>query len=587
MTRDNLLALREDADFEAKLARGQDGQGKLPESLWPTYSAMANTHGGRILLGARELKDGSLRLEGIPDLPRVRKALWDGLNNPKVVSQNLLGNDDVEVLDVDGVEHPLLLVTVPAAARRQRPLYIGENPLTGTFKRNFEGDYHCSKSEVRRMLAEAERDARDAEVLRGFRLADLDQSSLDAYRNLFRSTKPGHVWLALDDQELLRRLGGWAVDRERGEEGLTLAGLLMFGQLHTIREAVPDYLLDYQERLSPDPKVRWTDRLTLDGTWSGNLFDFYRLVYPRHVADLKVPFRLEEGSHRVDETPVHEALREAFVNALIHADFGLSTGIQVLKYSDHFEFRNPGGLRIPRSLAIGGGHSDCRNRSLQKMFQMIGAGEQAGSGVPRILAAWREQHWRAPLLEEHAEPEHTTLQLSMISLLPPEVLAVMEQRFGDGYRAMPEVERLALATAFAENRVTNERLREISGLHPSDLTTLLRGLVDRGFLERHGSGRASYYELATGYRTTPTLFDRSEAADSGIRPETMPLNDRQRRAIRWIREHGSISPEEYRNLLGVPRHTAARDLSDLVRKQVLHRTGRTSAIRYWLHESAS
>lgn len=216
------------------------------------------------------------------------------------------------------------------------------------------------------------------------------------------------------------------------------------------------------------------------------------------------------------------------------------------------------------------------------MFQMIGAGGQAGSGVPRILAAWRDQHWRAPLLEEHSEPEHTTLRLSMVSLLPPELLQVLETRFGEAYRSLPEVERLALATAYAEDRVTNERLREISGLHPSDLTILLRGLVDRGFLERRGSGRASYYELVR--EPIPTLFDASGVPDGRSLLLSVPLNGRQRRAVLWIYAHGSISPEEYRTLVGVPRSTAARDLSDLVRKQVLRRKGQTSATRYWLHD---
>ncbi len=94
------------------------------------------------------------------------------------------------------------------------------------------------------MLAEAIHDTRDADVLPGFGIGDLDADSLAAYRNLFRSSKPGHPWLALDHREMLRRLGGWKRDRESGAEGLTLAGLLMFGQLHTIREEVDTYLLD-------------------------------------------------------------------------------------------------------------------------------------------------------------------------------------------------------------------------------------------------------------------------------------------------------------------------------------------------------
>ena len=135
------------------------------------------------------------------------------------------------------------------------------------------------------------------------------------------------------------------------------------------------------------------------GMWSGNLFDFYRMVYPKLVRDLKVPFRMEHGHHRVDDTPVHEAIREAIVNTLIHGDYSVSVGILIQKRPEGFLFRNPDNLRVPLDQALAGGYSDCRNRSLQKMFQMIGEGEQAGSGLPKILSAWKGQHWRVPDLE--------------------------------------------------------------------------------------------------------------------------------------------------------------------------------------------
>ena len=55
--------------------------------------------------------------------------------------------------------------------------------------------------------------------------------------------------------------------------------------------AMPQYHVDYRERLSDDPEVRWTDRLTVDGTWTANLFQFYQRVLSRLFADLKVPFQ--------------------------------------------------------------------------------------------------------------------------------------------------------------------------------------------------------------------------------------------------------------------------------------------------------
>ena len=52
------------------------------------------------------------------------------------------------------------------------------------------------------------------------------------------------------------------------------------------------------------------------GDWSGNIFDFYFRVYNRIAQDIKEPFNLE-GTDRIDDTPMHKALREALANALI------------------------------------------------------------------------------------------------------------------------------------------------------------------------------------------------------------------------------------------------------------------------------
>ena len=120
----------------------------------------------------------------------------------------------------------------------------------------------------------------------------------------------------------------------------------MFGKDESLREALPQYHVDYREKFSDDPAVRWTDRLVPDGTWAGNLFQFYSLVIRRLSADLKVPFQLDADLFRKGETIVHEAIREALVNALIHADYRGMGGVVIEKYPDRFELSNPGTLLV-------------------------------------------------------------------------------------------------------------------------------------------------------------------------------------------------------------------------------------------------
>lgn len=59
----------------------------------------------------------------------------------------------------------------------------------------------------------------------------------------------------------------------------------------TITNEPPNYFLDYREHLSND--TRCSDRVSSgDGTWSGNIFDFYYKVIDRLTADIKNYFSL-------------------------------------------------------------------------------------------------------------------------------------------------------------------------------------------------------------------------------------------------------------------------------------------------------
>lgn len=496
----DLELLRESVDLECKLAVGRDGQGAVPEDFWPTYSAFANTQGGLVVLGMRE-KQGHFSIEGIANVPKVRKELFDSLNNRQKVSTNLLTDASVREVQIEG--RTILLIEIPRAPRKKRPVFLTTNPFAGhTYQRLNDGDRPLPDDEVKRMLAEQVEDSRDDRILRGYEFDDLDTVTFRTYRQVFTNRDPGHVWNGYEDREFLRHIGGWRRDRETGESGLTLAGLLMFGQMVAIQEELPNYMLDYQERPEAKTEARWIDRITLDGKWSGNLYDFYRKVYVKLTADLKVPFRLEKGE-RKDETPVHEALREALANVLVHADYSDRASVLVVKRPDMFGFRNPGLMRIPVEVALQGGEPDCRNRTLHKMFRFVGVGEQAGTGIPKILHGWQSQHWNPPKLYDTPTPySQTLLELRMIDLFPEQVMAGLKAHFGMNFEQLSHVERVAMALAASEGTVNHARLRAVTTEYSVDLSRTLQHLTQSGMLESTG-GRGAVYHLSGEAIPTP------------------------------------------------------------------------------------
>ena len=566
----NLSDLAEAYDLECKAAQGRDGNGELPEDFWKSYSAMANADGGIILLGVQEKPRGQFQALGISDIERVRKALWDNLHNRKQVSVNLLAEADIQSVEIDG--KAVLRVQVPRAARQSKPVHIGSNPLGGTYIRRYEGDYQADDETVRRMLAERVEDSRDEKVLKGFDFSDLDMETVAAYRNRFAAVKPGHVWADLPVPEFLERIGAFGRNREEDYSGIRLAGLLMFGRGEVIRDALPHYMVDYQERPEAKAEKRWVDRLVPDGSWSGNVYDFFRKVYQKLTADLKVPFQLQDGQ-RTEDTPVHEALREALANTLIHADFTGRVSVLVVKRPDMFGFRNPGLMRISPELAVQGGNSDCRNRRLQTMFQLVGYGDHAGSGIPKIYSNWANRHWRRPVLYEVHAPEQTIMELRMSSLVPEEAIAELEEHFGERFYSLSETERLALITACSEGIVSHARLREICTDHPADLSKLLANLVHKSFLASDGNGRGMVYFLPWKKQHEDALFDLRTGAPLGEKSKDVPqeLSLIPQELTTISPELGTIPPEL------PPQYLDWNDLPDSLKSELTNLASMVSA----------
>lgn len=286
----DLLNYGEHIHLECKKA-----ESVLPNSVWETYSSFANTDGGVILFGVEEhLRETDptkrFSFSSIKNPNQRIKDFWNTVNSDKV-SDNILVDSDVGTCVING--ETIIWIQIPPADYRRRPVFINGNPMKGSYKRDYEGDYHCTADEVKAMLRDASDSGNDGGLLLGYTMDDIDINSLRSYRIEFEHRNPEHVWNGDDDQTFLKHLGGYTIDRATGKGCLTAAGLLMFGKGEPIRERFDNIRMDYIDESNLLPGSRWSDRLTYDGMWENNLYNFMRQVMPRLISNLKRPFRLD------------------------------------------------------------------------------------------------------------------------------------------------------------------------------------------------------------------------------------------------------------------------------------------------------
>lgn len=486
-------------------------ESKIPNSVWETYSSFANTDGGLILFGVEKHlkeKDPEKRftLESINNPQQRLTDFWNTINSVKV-STNVLVDSDVGICKVRDAD--IMWINVPQADYKAKPVYINENINKGTFKRNHEGDYHCTVEEIKAMLRDASDSGNDGTLLVNYTMDDIDAASLKSYRIEFEHNNPDHVWNGVDDETFLKNMGGFAVDRKTKRGWLTTAGLLMFGKGLAIRERFDNIRMDYLDESNLVPGSRWSDRLTYDGMWENNLYSFMRLVMPKLVSGIKHPFNLQ-GMARNDDTAIHKAIREAVVNMLIHSDYQITGVLSIVKEDKGYCFSNPGSLKLPIRAIYEGGHSVARNPRIQTMLRMIGYGDNIGSGFPTILSAWGDENWRKPDLSQDEELHQVTLKLWMISTMPKECTDHLKKLFGRVYTHLSQNEQLILGTAYLEGSVTNSRLQALLDLHSTDVGHLLSDLTARNLLLANWKGRWSSYQVNENYQPEAEQIDLSD-----------------------------------------------------------------------------
>ena len=144
-------------------AECKDASGGLPDSIWESYSSFANTDGGVILLGVKEV-DGRFSVAGVSNATALIKKFWDCVNNREKVSTNILIHQSIRELLANALIHADYLGRRGIVIEKQAHTISFSNP--GIFRVNKAVAVEGGTS-----------DARNSHIFNIFALVDIGERS--------------------------------------------------------------------------------------------------------------------------------------------------------------------------------------------------------------------------------------------------------------------------------------------------------------------------------------------------------------------------------------------------------------------------
>jgi len=440
-------------------------------------------------------------------------------------------------------EKPVIVVFVPEAEPQHKPIYFRKTGLPkGAYRRIGSTDQRCTEDDIASFYNARASDSFDASLVHDAELTDFDEAAIADYRKARAETNPDAEELRWTDIELLQAIK--AVRRDSaGQWRPTVAGLLLFGSPQALRRCFPMTRVDYirvpGHTWAPQPDQRF-DTVELRAP----LFSLLRRTQAAILDDLPKAFGLEEGALQRTDTPLipQRALREALVNALMHRSYRTSAPVQIIRYANRLEIRNPGfSLKPPEHLSDPG--SDPRNPAIAAILHETRLAETKGSGI----RAMREAMESAGLAPPWFESDRSRDQF-MTSFFFTHFLDAGNIQWLSRFRGLNLSDEEARALVFAREArsIDNATYRSLNSVDTLAASAALRRLRDAGLFNQQGRGSATWYQA------TELLLGDDGTENSEIGPlssETSPLSSESMRLSGKSKPLSSEPDTKARNVL--------------------------------------
>ena len=501
MTKDELTNKLSDIeweDFEVKEANT-----KIPKNTWETVSAFSNTAGGWLIFGVRH-SGANFKIIGIENPEKTEQDFTTTLRGDKF---------NIKIRPISRKfnfpEGIVLAFYIPLS--NKKPVYF--NTPLNTFIRTASGDQRATKEETDAMYRDQAFGTRTSVVMPDYDITALHNHSTERYRDYMARFNPAHAYNKLTKAELLEKI-------QVIQDGkVTQAGLLFLGKNDVIQKTFTDFRIDLLEipgTSYSNSSARYTYRMEEQE----NLWEYYFTAFNRLRQRVDLPFKMGEEGFAIDDFPYLEALREALVNMLMHTDYHSPAKPRIRIFDDRIEFYNPGGLPVSLEKLMKTDTSMPRNPVLAKSFRAAKLAENAGFGFDKMIEGWKAYKNCAPEFDIHIDTTIVTFPLAsktkdnaigktpnskqqspssgnfnhLTANQPSDTVGKPADQ-----RRIPadcnEQEKVILECIYNNGSIKSKDIEMLLNIKESRTRELLRKLVAKGYIEKQGKARSTFYTL--------------------------------------------------------------------------------------------
>jgi len=480
---EQLNSLDEHPRVDAKTSR------EVGESVMETLCAYANEphlDGGYLLLGVSECDDQTERKYCVVGVDNPDKLQRDIADQCATRFNKILRPEFV----VGTLENKTVIgIFMPEVPAGDKPIFFKKVGLPkGAYRRIGSTNQKCSDDDLQVLYQQGLRRSYDETVVPDSLLTDLDEEAINEYRVARTEVDPTAEELRYDNRGLLESLN--CIKHEGAIWRPTVAGLILFGTRKALRKYFPMMRLDYIRV----PGRTWVDDPEHPFDTIEMRDPLFRML-PRGQAaimdDIPRAFSFRSDGLKREEEPriPPRVIREALVNAVMHRSYLIHGPVEVIRYANRLEIRNPGHSLKPVE-RLGEPGSQTRNPTIASVLHETKYAENKGSGIRVMQQLMDNANLSPPSFDSDREHDQFIATFLMHHFLDKQDI-VWLAHFKEANLSNDEAR--ILIHARENGWVNNAICRAYTKLGTLEASGILRRLRDIGLLQQHPHSSMTYY----------------------------------------------------------------------------------------------